>query len=127
MKERIKLSDSTMDIISKMSEGDTEAVAVLMQMLAEGDKIDPQSWSGGLGAILCLDSHQIYGRRIWMLHKDVCEEDLTKTLAILRACNLGELRDIEMQHAIDFDGEGIDVDELVSIVKKQLPKFGLAV
>ena len=126
MKERIELNDTTMDIIQKMSEGNPGALTVVMRMIAEGAAIDPQGFMGGLGAVLSLDTHRIYGARIWMLYKDVCGEDLMKTLAVLRACQLGELTDIEMQHAIDFRGEGIAVDNLVSVVKERLEEFGVA-
>ena len=126
MKERIEITDSTMDIIVKMAEGSPGAVTVLTRMLKDGAKIDPQSFAGGVGAVLGLDTHKIYGSRIWMLYKDVCGEDLTKTLAVLRACQLGKLSDIAMQHAIDFRGEGIDVDDLVKVVKAELKEFDVA-
>lgn len=126
MKDRIELTDSPMDIMVKLSEGNPGAVTVLMQMFAEGGKIDPQCAFGGLGGMIGLDTHGIYGSRIWMLFKDVCGENITKTLAILRAVQLGKLSDIEMQHAIDFRGEGIDVEKLVDVVKDELEEFGRA-
>lgn len=127
MKERIKGTDNILDVVQKMSEGNPGAVTVLSRMIKDGAAIDPQDFMGGLGAVLSLDTCRIYGSRIWMLYKDVCGEDLMKTLAVLRACQLGELTDIEMQHAIDFRGEGIDVDGLVATVKGRLEQFGVAV
>lgn len=124
-KERIELTDSTMTVIMKMSDGNPGAITVLMRMLQEGEKIDPDSWSGGLSGILALDTHGIYGSKIWMLYKDVCRENLENTLAVLRACQLGQLREDDMLNAIDNYGRGIDVDALVAGVKEILPKFGV--
>lgn len=42
MKERIEITDNAMDIMTKLSEGNPGAMAVLMKMLMEGGKIDPQ-------------------------------------------------------------------------------------
>ena len=123
-KDRIELHDSIRDILMKMSEGNPGALTVCMKMLEEGGDIDPQSFAGGLGAILGMDSHGIYGSRIWMLYKDVCGENLENTLAVLRACQLGQLRESDMLHAIDNRGQGIDVPALVMGVKKRLEQFG---
>lgn len=123
-KERIGLNDSGMDIIIKMSDGNPGAMTVLMRMMKEGGGIDPQGFAGGLGAILGLDTHGIYGSKIWMLYKDVCKENLESTLAVLRACQIGKLRESDMLHAIDNYGKGIDVEAIVTGVKKQLPDFG---
>ncbi len=122
---RIELKDTIGDMFVKMAEGNPGAITVMSRMVNEGEKIDPQSFAGGLGAIMGLDTHEIYGSRIWMLYKDVCGEDIEKTLALLRAVQLGKLRDIELHHAIDFRGEGIDVDELVAVVKAELKDFGV--
>jgi len=124
-RERIELTDSVMDIVVKMSEGNPGAVTVLARMMKEGGSIDPQSFAGGIGAILALDTHGIYGHRIWALYKDVCGENLVSTIAVLRACQLGQLRESDMLHAIDNRGHGIDVAALVSTVRSVLPDFGM--
>ena len=120
---RITLSDSIMDVFKRMSEGNPGALTVMAEMLEKGASIDPQGFMGGLGAILSLDTHGIYGSRIWMLYKDVCNQSIISTLAILRACQLGFLRESDMIHAIDNYGAGIDMDALVKQVKQRLEKF----
>lgn len=71
-KSRIELNDTGLSVLLKMSDGNPGAMDVIAQMLKEGARIDPQSFLGGLGAVLALDTHRIYGPRIWMLYKDVC-------------------------------------------------------
>jgi hypothetical protein len=124
---KIKLEMSMMDILMVMSDGNPGAATVLMQLLKDGSKIDPQDIFGGLGTIMALDTHGIYGPRIWMLYKDVCKEDLTSLIAVLRADQLGQLagcNDAAIDHAIDNYGEGLDLPKIVEAVKTELEDFG---
>jgi len=127
MKERIGLNDSIIDVVTKLSDGNPGAIHVLMQMLEKGEQIDPQSFMGGLGAVLSLDTHGIYGSRIWMLYKDVCGESIVNTLAVLRACQLGQIYEAQLNTAIDNYGQGLDIPTVLANVKEQLPDFGLSV
>lgn len=115
------------DVLFKMSEGNPGAISVLMRILAEGEKIDPQNFMGGLGPILSLDSYRVYGPKIWMLYKDVCGHDLVKMLAVLRACQLGKLAKSEMLYAIENMGEGLDLIEILNSVKSELDQFDKSV
>lgn len=121
---RIELNDTPISAVAKLSEGNPGALSVCMQMLQRGGDIDPDGILGGLGCILCLDSYAIYGTRIWMLYKDVCGEDLMKTVAMLRAVQLGFLKEAKLHHAVNNYGDGIDVDALLVEVQEFLPKFG---
>lgn len=123
MNERIGLKDTTISAIMKLSEGNPGAIRVCTEMLNKSERIDPDSALGGLGALLSLDTHKIYGSRIWMLFKDVCKEDMVKTLAVLRSCQLGFLSDVDFNHAIDNYGAGIDIDDLYTQVKERLHTF----
>lgn len=125
--ERIKLTDCTMDVVVKMADGHPGAVNVLMQMLTDGAKVDPDSYLGGLGAILSLDSHAIYGSDIYILNNDICERSLPKTLAVLRAVQLGFFSESTLKdacHRQDRSGKSIvPVEELYLKVKERLPNF----
>jgi len=125
---RIQLTDSTMDIIVKMSEGNPGAMNVLMQMIKDGGAIDPDDFMGGIGAVLALDSHGIYGTDIYILNNDICDRDLTKMLAVLRSCQLGYFNGDLLADACnrqDRSGKAlIPVDELCDKVKERLPNFG---
>ena len=120
---RINLEMNQTDVIVALGEGNPGATVVCMEILQQTPDIDPQAALGGLGHLLMLDTFQIYGSRIWMLYKDVCGQDLVKTLALLRACQLGKLSNSKLNHAIDNFGEGVDVDEMLSIVRNTLKDF----
>ena len=125
--QRIKLTDSPMDVMIRMADGNPGAVNVLMQILKDGAKVDPDSALGGLGAILSLDSHGIYGSDIYILNNDICERSLPKTLAVLRAVQLGLFSENTLKdacHRQDRSGKAlIPVDELYLKVKEELPNF----
>ena len=123
MSERIQLTDSVMDIVIKMSDGNPGAVTVCMSLLTEAAKIDPDHFIPGIGQILSLDSIGIYEERIWMLYKDVCKENLVALCAVLRAHQFGELSRESILSAIDGDKDGFDVDEIIKMVKEKLPDF----
>lgn len=67
-----------------------------------------------------LDEFDITGPAIYMLFADVCERDIDKTGLVLAACEAstnGLTRD-KLVHAINNRGAGIDVDAIVSEMKK---------
>lgn len=114
---KIKSEDSGIDIITKMSEGNPGAVSVLCQLLEHGQTIDPKNAMGSMGPILMMDSLHIYGPRILMLYKDVCGEDLVKTIACVRACQMGKITETKLNKAIDNRGEGLDTDEILTMMR----------
>lgn len=122
--QRIKLDMTAEEAIVAMSEGHAGATRVLIEICCFGAQIDPASALGSLGSILKLDALGIYGPRIWALYALVCQEDLMKLVAVLRAHQLGlcVTRD-DFDHAINNDGQGIDIDAVVAAVKKVLPDF----
>lgn len=122
---RITLDDNMQGAVIKLSDGNPGAVNVLMQLLTTEEVIDPDSVLGPLGTILHLDSHGIYGSRIWMLYKDVCGENLNILVGICRAVQLGILGDSKLDHAIDNNGCGVNIEETMRAVKEQLPDFNL--
>jgi hypothetical protein len=124
---RIKdLSLTTMDVIMLMSDGNHGAVAVMCELMQKTDKIDPDAALGGLGAILSLDTHGIYGPRIWQFYKDVCGQNLNRMLGLMRAVQLGYLGESKLSYAIDTHGAGLDIPALLSMVKERLPAFALS-
>lgn len=123
---RIKLEMSMQDALFAMSDGNPGAMTALMKLMEASPAIDPDNAMGVLGPLLSLDTLDCYGSRIWMLYKDVCGEHAIKTLAVLRAKQLGIVSDAVVNHAIDSYGEGIDVDDLTKQVQDRLPAFGQA-
>jgi hypothetical protein len=74
--------------------------------------------------ILRMDTLGIYGARLWLLHKDVCGEDLVATIGLIRANQLGMLGPDSLNHAIDNRGNGVDVPIILENVRERLPAFG---
>jgi hypothetical protein len=120
---RIKLDDSLQEAIYKLSEGNPGAVRVLVDLVMHGDKIDPDNALGGFGVLLYLDMFGVYGSRIWMLYKDVCGEDYVKTIAMIRACQLGLISERQLNEAIENHGRGLDVNQVMQQVKEALTNF----
>jgi len=123
MNERIELKDTMMDVFHKMSEGNPGALSVCFQLQSETSKIDPDAAMPEVINLLGLDTLGIYGPRIWMLYKDFCKEDIVNVMAVLRAHQLGMLRETEINHAIDNWGEGVDLEDILSKVQEKLPRF----
>jgi len=87
---RIELTDNMMSATMKMAEGNPGAITAIMEIIKEGDLIDPQSaMGGGLGALLSMDTWEIYGSSIYVLWNDKCGRDTRKMLMIMRAAQLG--------------------------------------
>ncbi len=124
-KERLKLEDTTLDIITKMSDGNPGAMNVIMQIISS--KVDGDSIFGGLGSILQLDSFGIYGSDIYVLNNDICGRDISRTIAVLRAVQLGFFDAATLADACsrqDRSGASmVPVEELYNKVKEQLPGF----
>lgn len=125
MNTKIQLTDSTQDALLKMSEGNPGALTVCVQILKNGEQIDPDNAMGGLGVILFLDTLGLYGPKIWMLFADVCEHNLSKMLAVLRAAQLGLITDKQLGQAVENYGEGLDIPTICTQVTQRLPRFRL--
>jgi len=128
----LSLSDSAMDIISKMSKGNPGAIGALMSILEEHDEIDPQTLMGGIGAIFGLDTWEIYGTDIYILWNDKCNGDTRKMLMLMRATQLGIFSHVKLKEmAADqarqvnlTDDEWLELDDKVcsELVEFKKPK-----
>ena len=126
MAERITLEDSLGSSVIKLTESNPGALSVLMRIVKEYDEIDQDSAFGPLSGLLFLDAKGIYGERIWLFYKDVCNTSLVHMLAVMRACQLGFLSMPMIDHAIDNMGQGIDMQAVLKFVYSELPNFNKA-
>lgn len=128
--ERITLSDSISSAISKMAEGNIGAVNACISLIEEGEKTDPQNMMGGFGCILDLDREGIYGTDIYVFWNDICNQETSKMMAVLRAVQLGFFSGrvlADACHRQDYSGRSmIPVEELYKMVTERLPAFDLA-
>ena len=130
---RIELTDSIPDILIKLSDGVIGSVNVLIHIIKNAHKIDPDCFGGMEGAgvltILSFDSHAIYGEDIWILFKDICGQNYINLLGVLRAIQLGYISedlvttDIRARKIGDRS-KAINVPELLAKVRERLPAFG---
>lgn len=109
--ERIELTDSVMDIMLKMSEGNPGALTALMEIQTKSLIIDPQGSMGGIGSILLLDTWNIYGSSIYILYSDKCGKDIRKLLMLLRATQLGYLSSTKLQEMATDQMREVDLTE----------------
>lgn len=122
---RIGLEDTVQSALIKMSDGNPGALTVLAAMLRDGKRIDPLGFAGGFGAVLSLDTEGVYGSRIWLLFKDVCGESLVRTLAVLRAVQLGLLTSVDLAAALRWaetraGARPFNPADLVALVRARL-------
>jgi hypothetical protein len=124
-KPRLQLNHSLPDILWEMSKGNPGAASVLIRLFAEGSTIDPHDAFGGMGSIMALDSHDIYESNIWLLYKDVCGENLSKMVALLRAVQLGYLSEAELRLMLRNKPTKKTLDALFKQVTGRLERFVL--
>lgn len=121
--------DSFLEVAFKLSEGNPGALTAIMEIYKHAGAIDPDDALGGLGALLHLDTLEIYGSDLYVLWSDICDRDTAKTLAVLRAVQLGYFDSNTLKDAVskqDYSGKTlVPVEELCDRVKERLPRFDL--
>lgn len=122
---RIDLTDDAMSAVAKMADGNPGALNVLVLLFTKSEEIDPDAMLGGFGNILSLDTHDIYGARIWQFYKDLCGQDLVKMIGLMRAVQLGFMPESELYAGIDGRAT-VDIDGYMEAVRARLPRFAKA-
>lgn len=125
---KIQMEDTVMEIIAKMSDGNPGAINTMMIIMQEHDKIDPQAFLGGMGAIMMLDTYEIYGADIYVLFNDKCNKDVRKMLMLMRATQLGffsmgKLKELAADHSRQNNLTEEEWKELDDKVCDQLAEF----
>ena len=127
MANRITLASSIIDSMVELSEGNPGAATVLLSLIENYEKIDPQAVLRYWAVLMWLDDQCLYGSSIWMLYKDVCGENLARMIAMVRAVQLGYLSSATLHEAIDgrYDRarEPLDVAKYYMMVKEHSEKF----
>ena len=118
---RLDLSDTGMDVIIKMADGNPGAITAMMAIMEKHDEIDPQTIMGGMGAIMILNTWGIYGTEIYILWNDKCNRDVRQMLMLMRATQMGmfshtklkEMAADQMREVNLSDEEMAELDEKV--------------
>lgn len=124
---RLKLEMTFLDIIMAFSEGNPGAATVLMTLMENNQRIDPNDAFQRLGPFIGLDNLDCYGSNIWVFFKHLCGGDPVKMLGIMRAIQLGYTSDETVMRAIEAAKTGkpdLDIDGLLKQVRQRLPRFG---
>jgi hypothetical protein len=125
-KTRLEVKDTVTDAIFKLSDGNPGAVSVMAGLVKISEAVDPDDVFGPFGPMICLDSYGIYGSRIWVLYKYCCGECYINMLAVLRAVQLGSMKESVVQKAIECL-TALDCDSILLKVRERLPQFADAV
>ena len=124
---RIKLTDTAFSAMMKLADGNPGAATAMTGLMSQGEKIDPDGFMGGVGNLLSLDSHGIYGTDIYVLWSDICNKNNAHMIAILRAVQLGYFKESVLQDACsrqDYSGrELVPISDLYKQVRERLPAF----
>lgn len=143
-KLRLEWSDSAITMCSKLAEGNQEAYQVVMKIYerasvgdrSQNDTVSPKELKklkkqiqkgqaqqvdlqSGFRPLLNLDSMGVYGQRITRLYNDVCGRNVEKTVGVLLAAATGMISEDALNHAIDNNGKGINVDQLVTQIRQK--------
>ena len=123
MPGRIKLTDTAISSIVKLSEGVPGAAVVCTECYKRTPSIDPNLALGGLAILLDFDDLGIYGTDIWVLFKYVCGQDYVNLNALFRGRQLGFIREQAILSAIQ-ERKPLDFPPLLAKIRKELPDFG---
>lgn len=108
---RLQLTDTFLEIMHKMTDGNPGAAMALMKLFEDTPKIDPQSAFGGLSAPMSFDTHGIYGTDIYIIWNDKCGQDSRKVQVLLRAVQLGFMSESKLVEMAKDQSRQIDLSE----------------
>jgi hypothetical protein len=126
MGSRIELTDTFIDVVIKMSEGNPGAVRAIAEIAKASSEIDTDSAWGGLGPMIGMDSMGIYGSGIWMLFKDANDCDAIKAVTTLRCHQMGIITASQIRAAMDRRTP-LDHEANLAALRAQLPNFASGV
>lgn len=118
---RLKLEMSFNDALFALSEGNPGAINVLMDAFRNADTIDPEGM-GAWGFLLNLDLFEIYGSRIWVLFKDLCGENLARTIAMVRSVQMGVISKDDLYGMLAGESS-LNPTDVAARLKEKLPSF----
>jgi hypothetical protein len=120
MKNKLQLTDTAMDVMVKMSDGNPRALMAIGEIMKNAEKIDPQAFMGGIGALMSLDGHGIYGTDMYVLYSDKCGRDVRRMLMLMRATQLGLFSHLKLKEMAADQSRQVNLteDEFVELDHK---------
>jgi hypothetical protein len=121
---RIVNTDSFESVIEKLAEGYPGADEVLTMIREYGDGlVEFGDHTAKRLVFQQLDHLALYGDNIWKLYREVCSENFTCFMAVLRAERIGLLSWDTVKAAIE-EGRALDVNAVLQQVQERLSNFG---
>jgi len=124
---RIQETDQPAAAIAAMSGGNYGAWDALTRIFKHGEDIDPELRNNAMLPIQALDAFGIYGTDIYVLYNDICQRDLPKTLAVIKAASLQIFSSDVLKDACsrqDYSGrELVPVFDLYDKIRYRFPNF----
>lgn len=108
---RLELTDNTISAVIKMAEGNPGAAMAITEIIANAEKIDPQAFGGGIGALLSLDGYGIYGTDIYILYSDKCKKNVRRMLMLMRATQLGLFSHLKLKEMAADQSRQVNLTE----------------
>jgi hypothetical protein len=109
---KIELTDTVIDILTKMSEGNPGALTCLMEMMKKKDWYFPDMEP--LFYILHLDELGLYGSQLYILWNDCCNRDLDLFETVMRNHQMRRLSRAALLSNLE-GGRGKPFEELVPL------------
>jgi hypothetical protein len=75
-----------------LCENNPAAYKCMIELLSSNRRIDPSNGFGPLGAVVTLHSSGIKGNKINLLFNSICQGNIARLIAILRAVQLGSVK-----------------------------------
>ena len=113
---KLQLTDSTIEILDKMSEGNPGAISILTTLLFK--ETAQEMVDSVMHIILPLDTLGVYGSKLYMLWTDACDKNEDKVKKVIELWRTGKLTKEEIHENLN-QGYAKPFDQVEEFFKKK--------
>lgn len=113
---KLQLTDSTMEILDKMSEGNPGALSILTTLLFK--ETTEELVDSVMHIILPLDTLGVYGSKLYMLWTDACDKNEDKVKKVIELWRISKLTKEEIHENLN-QGYAKPFDQVEEFFKKK--------
>lgn len=113
---KLQLTDSTIEILDKMSEGNPGAISILTTLLFK--ETTEELVDSVMHIILPLDTLGVYGSKLYMLWTDACDKNTDKVKKVIELWRTGKLTKEEIHENLN-QGYAKPFDQVEEFFKKK--------
>lgn len=114
-------------LIAEMSQGNPGAMTALVELLKDGWMMEPYVRNDAMDKIKLLKEKNILGVDIYLLYNDLCDRNIYKTTGLVKALQLGLLKETELKEDLARVNSGgkstLDIKQIIRNVKGGVPGF----